>query len=846
MSPQTEIESLREQLNHHAQAYYVLDAPTVPDSEYDRLFQRLEALELAHPDLKTKDSPTQRVGGGLLDAFSQVKHAVPMLSIRTETDTESSGAKNFDARIRKELKLGDADSPIEYVAELKFDGLAMSLRYENGVLVQAATRGDGETGEDVTHNVRTIYQIPLKLKIDQASTSSARTDDLFAVLPESVEGGSIVEVRGEVYMRRDSFEQLNERQRAKIAAGQKGEKTFVNPRNAAAGAVRQLDSKIAADRPLSFFAYSVAQGLPESVTTHSETLKQLKDWGFPVSRDARVCKGADELVQFHADMAAKRDALPFDIDGVVYKVNSLADQAQLGFVSREPRWAVAHKYPAQEQMTTVLAIDVQVGRTGKLTPVAKLAPVFVGGVTVTNATLHNEDEARQKDVRVGDTVIVRRAGDVIPEVVSVVKEKRLHEGQRFTIPTHCPVCGSPAVREKGEVDTRCTGGLICGAQRKQSLWHFAQRSAMNIDGLGEEIIDALVDAKIVQNPADFYELTYDDLFGLSLSGGNKLQHLSTQKILNAIEKSKNTELWRLIFGLGIRHVGETTAKQLSKLFGTIERLSTASKYLLQLFGDVGFETAEAVAIFFQNKNNFIVVDKLLKAGVTYPRILTKDVRISFEQILNTMKALDNLSKKEIRIFNGFGSEKITSICAKHLTIKSFLEAAKTAQLSESFEKTFAEKLQSEPWTTVLAQIENYEFILTGHSRDELHAEVLQMSEKLKRILLAKSDLTADQIALLSEAEGWSLVYQLGANKSHKKLDQFQVCFTGFGISEKETLSKSAENAHLTVVTSVTKKLQILVAGESAGPSKLETAKRQGVRILDKVQFLEFLETGELA
>jgi DNA ligase (NAD+) len=595
-----EVERLREQLNQYAHAYYVLDVPTVPDSEYDRLFQRLEALEALHPELKTKDSPTQRVGGGLLDAFSQVKHAVPMLSIRTETDTESSGAKNFDARMRKELKLRDTDAPIEYVAELKFDGLAMSLRYESGVLVQAATRGDGETGEDVTHNVRTIRQIPLKLT---ALPSTSLFDD---PLP------AVVEVRGEVYMRRDDFEQLNERQRAKIAAGQKGEKTFVNPRNAAAGAVRQLDSRIAADRPLSFFAYSIAQGLPASVTTHSQTLDQLKSWGFPVSVDARVCKGADELVQFHADMAAKRDSLPFDIDGVVYKVNSLAAQDQLGFVSREPRWAVAHKYPAQEQMTTVLAIDVQVGRTGKLTPVAKLAPVFVGGVTVTNATLHNEDEARRKDVRVGDTVIVRRAGDVIPEVVSVVFEKRMQDAQIFSIPRHCPVCGSTAVREEGETDTRCTGGLICGAQLRGAIEHFAHKRAVYIDGLGEKLIEQMIDAGIIKSLPDLYRLGLANIVALE-----RMAEKSAKNVLAAIEKSKQTTLPRFLFGLGIRHVGESTAKAFAKYFGNIDAIMDASVEQLQQVPDVGPVVAQSLRSFFDVPYNREVVEQLRAWGLTW-------------------------------------------------------------------------------------------------------------------------------------------------------------------------------------------------------------------------------------
>jgi DNA ligase (NAD+) len=609
-----QIEQLRESLNRYAHHYYVLDEPITTDKAYDDLFRQLQALEAAHPELQSLDSITQRVGGGLLPAFTQVKHAVPMLSIRTETDTESSGASNFDARIRKEQKLIDTDPAVEYVAELKFDGLAMSLVYVDGVLVQAATRGDGETGEDVTHNIRTIHQIPLKLNKSMDRAGAAQTGDLFAVRPELVEGSRTIEVRGEVYMRRDSFEQLNERQRAKIAAGEKNEKTFVNPRNAAAGAVRQLDARIAAQRPLSFFAYAVAQGLPKSVTSHFETLEQLRAWGFPVSDEARVCAGSDALIQFHQDIAAKRDALPFDIDGVVYKVNSLEVQSQLGFVSREPRWAVAHKYPAQEQTTTVLAIDVQVGRTGKLTPVAKLAPVFVGGVTVTNATLHNEDEARRKDVRVGDTVIVRRAGDVIPEVVSVIidEAKVAERGAVFTIPTHCPVCGSIAAREEGETDTRCTGGLICGAQRKQAIQHFAHKRAVYIDGLGEKLVDQMVEVGILKSLPDLYKLGLANIITLE-----RMAEKSAHNVLTAIEKSKQTTLPRFLFGLGIRHVGESTAKAFAKHFGNIDAVMNASLEQLQNVPDVGPVVAQSLREFFDVAYNREVVEQLRAAGVTW-------------------------------------------------------------------------------------------------------------------------------------------------------------------------------------------------------------------------------------
>jgi DNA ligase (NAD+) len=596
-TPATQAQALRRQLHHHAHAYYTLDAPEIPDAEYDRLFRELQALELAHPELLTSDSPTQRVGGAVLDAFAQVTHRVPMLSIRTETDTEASGAEAFDARIRKELGLSESDPAVDYVGELKFDGLAMSLRYEGGLLVQAATRGDGETGEDVTTNIRTIGQIPLRLP---------------------THAPSVLEVRGEVYMRRDDFETLNERQRQRIAAGTKGEKTFVNPRNAAAGAVRQLDSGIAAERPLSFFAYGLGditpanEGGPQWIS-HFDMLMQLKAWGFPVAEQTACVQGAAGLVAFHQRMAAERDALPYDIDGVVYKVNDLSLQAALGFVTREPRWAVAHKYPAQEEMTAVLAIDVQVGRTGKLTPVAKLAPVFVGGVTVTNATLHNELEARRKDVRVGDTVIVRRAGDVIPEVVSVVLDRRPLDAPQFTMLTHCPVCGSLAERDDGEADHRCTGGLFCSAQRKQAIWHFAHRRAMDVDGLGDKLVDQLVDTAQVNTLADLYHLKLDRLANM-----DRMAEKSAVNLLEALEKSKTTTLGRFLFSLGIRHVGEATAKELARHFGQLDATMAASEDALLQVADVGPVVAHSIRTFFDQPHNRDVVQALRDAGVTWP------------------------------------------------------------------------------------------------------------------------------------------------------------------------------------------------------------------------------------
>jgi DNA ligase (NAD+) len=593
---QERVDALRELLHHHAHRYYVLDAPDIPDAEYDKLFRELQELEAQHPELATPDSPTQRVGGAVLDGYAKVRHQVPMLSIRTETDIEASGARNFDARVRRELGFKDGEPPIEYVAELKFDGLAINLRYEQGVLVQAATRGDGAIGEDVTQNIRTIGQVPLRLPKDAPP---------------------VLEVRGEVYLRRDDFERLNESQREKIAKGAKNGKTFVNPRNAAAGAVRQLDPNIARQRPLSFFAYgwgevsSPEAGGPDFKTQY-EALLALRSWGFPVSARTQVATGADELVAFHQAVGRERDSLPFDIDGVVYKVNSLALQQRLGFVSREPRWAVAHKYPAQEQITTVQAIDVYVGRTGKLTPVVRLVPVFVGGVTVTNATLHNEDEARRKDVRVGDTVIVRRAGDVIPEVVAVVPDKRAAGAPQFTMPKTCPVCGSEAVREEGEADHRCTGGLFCGAQRKQAILHFAQRRAIDIEGLGEKLVDQLVDVNVIRTLPDLYRLGLSGLAALERMGEK-----SAQNLLVALEKSKQTALPRFLFGLGIRHVGESTARDLARHFGRLDAIMEATVEQLLEVPDVGPIVAESIHTFFAQPHNREVVEQLRACGVTW-------------------------------------------------------------------------------------------------------------------------------------------------------------------------------------------------------------------------------------
>jgi len=627
--------ALRQEIERHNHAYYVLDQPTVPDAEYDRLYRELLALETDYPELLTPDSPTQRVGGKPLGAFSPVRHAVPMLSIRTETDTEASGARAFDARVRRELGLDASDPLIEYTAELKFDGLAINLRYERGVLVQAATRGDGETGEDVTQNIRTVHAIPLRLNLEAPP--------------------AVLEVRGEVFMRRDDFERYNARQR------DAGKPTLVNPRNGAAGSIRQLDPAIAAQRPLTFFAYGLGEvqgwSQPES---HHATLDSLAAMGVPVCSERIAGLGAEVLVAFHDDIAARRDHLPFDIDGVVYKVNRYAVQRELGFLTREPRWAVAHKYPAQEQLTTVLGIDVQVGRTGALTPVARLAPVFVGGVTVTNATLHNQDEIDRKDVRVGDTVIVRRAGDVIPEVVSVLIERRPDPvPPRFmllaTYPV-CPVCGSHVVRLEGEAAARCTGGLYCPAQRRQALLHFAGRRAMDIEGLGDKLVEQLVERGIVHTPAELYGLDQATLAGL-----DRMAEKSAANLVAAIEASKTTTLERFIFSLGIRNVGETTAKDLARFFGSLDALTAATEPELLAVRDVGPIVAQSIVQFFAEPHNLEVVTTLRTAGVHWPEstAMQQSVGVLSGKVFVLTGMLPTLSRDAARTLIEAAGGKVT-------------------------------------------------------------------------------------------------------------------------------------------------------------------------------------------
>ncbi|MBI5753355.1 MAG: NAD-dependent DNA ligase LigA [Hydrogenophilales bacterium] len=575
------VKQLREEIETHNYRYYVLDAPTIPDAEFDKLFRELQALEADYPSLATPDSPTQRVGASPTTEFAQVTHRVPMLSLNNAFEDEEVEA--FDRRVREGLGRDN----IDYAVEPKFDGLALSLVYEQGVLTQAATRGDGYTGEDVTANIRTIHAIPLKL--------------------HAAHPPRLLEVRGEVLMLKRDFERLNAAQRAK------GEKEFANPRNAAAGSLRQLDPRISASRNLTFFSYAIgAVAGARLPRLQSQVMDWLAELHFPVCSERRVVTGIAGLLAYYRTIGSQRESLPYEIDGVVYKVNDLAAQNELGFVSRAPRFAVAHKYPAQEMMTEVLDIDVQVGRTGAITPVARLKPVFVGGVTVTNATLHNEDEVRRKDVHIGDFVIVRRAGDVIPEVVSVVKEKRPKNVRPFMMPTRCPVCGSHIVKLLDEAVARCTGGLFCPAQRKQALLHFASRRAMDIEGLGDKLVEQLVDSGLVHTPADIYTLDRQALVNLE-----RMAEKSASNILAAIEHSKQTTLERFIYALGIRNVGEATAKELARYFGSLDNLLDAVEAQLTEVPDIGPIVAESIAQFFAEPHNREVIESLRTAGVIW-------------------------------------------------------------------------------------------------------------------------------------------------------------------------------------------------------------------------------------
>ena len=585
--------TLRAEIELHNMRYYQLDDPLISDAEYDALFRELQTLEAQHPELQTADSPTLRVGSKPLKQFAEVTHRTPMLSLNNAFSEAEVSA--FDERVREGLGV----EPVEYAVEPKFDGLAITLSYVNGIFVQGATRGDGSVGEDVTENLRTIRSLPLHL-------------------PQAF---SLVEIRGEVLMMKKDFLALNKAQE------QKGEKLFANPRNAAAGSLRQLDSRITASRRLSFFAYGVGavEGLVLPLT-HAEQMGWLKAMAVPVAEQCAVVRGVQGLLDFYHNIGEQRSKLPFDIDGVVYKVNKIALQQQLGFVSRAPRFAIAHKFPAEEALTTVLDIEVQVGRTGALTPVARLAPVFVGGVTVTNATLHNQDEIDRKDVRIGDTVVVRRAGDVIPEVARVVLEKRPQPAPpRFDLHLQhpvCPVCGSKVARQEDESTWRCTGGLYCPAQRKQALWHFASRRAMDIEGLGDKLVEQLVDQQLLRTPADIYQLRFEDLVALERMGEK-----SANNLLAAIEQSKKTTLARFIYALGIRNVGETTAKDMARNFGSLDKLMAADEARLMQVRDVGPVVAQSVVAFFAEPHNREVVAQLRERGMHWPEHAEEAIQV---------------------------------------------------------------------------------------------------------------------------------------------------------------------------------------------------------------------------
>jgi len=579
---QQKIESLRQKLNHHSYQYYVLDDPEVPDAEYDRLYRELQQLEKNHPKFITLDSPTQRVGDQPLDGFSQITHKVPMLSLNNVFSDEE--LDDFYKRLQQSL---DTEQAIEFSAEPKLDGLAVSLLYEKGVLVRAGTRGDGLTGEDVTQNIRTISSIPLRL--------------IGKNIPD------ILEVRGEVFMPKAGFDELNRKAR------EKGEKSFANPRNAAAGSLRQLDSKITATRSLAMYCYAVGkiEGVKISIK-HSDFLNSLLQWGLPLCREREVVTGVEGCLEYFKKISARRASLSYEIDGIVYKVNDLDQQKTLGFVSKAPRWAIAHKFPAEEEMTTVNKIEFQVGRTGAITPVARLDPVFVGGVTVSNATLHNMDEVERKDVRVGDQVVIRRAGDVIPEVVRVVPGSRKKGTRRVKMLKQCPVCGSDIVREEGEATARCSGGLFCQAQRKEAIKHFSSRKAMDVDGLGDKLIEQLVDEKLIDHVDDLFSLTVEQLSELDRMGEK-----SAKNIIDALTKCKQTTLNRFIYALGIREVGEATARTLAQSFGSLDAVMSANEEQLQSVPDIGPVVALHIQNFFKQAHNREIIEKLITAKVVW-------------------------------------------------------------------------------------------------------------------------------------------------------------------------------------------------------------------------------------
>lgn len=631
-SPESRAAVLREQLHLYNHQYYVLDQPSVPDVEYDRLFRELQDIEAQHPELRTPDSPSQRVGGEPLSAFKTVRHEIPMLSLDNVFSEQE--LRDFDRRVRSRLAEGET---FHYACEPKLDGIAASLLYVDGVLVRGATRGDGQQGEDITQNVRTVASIPLKLQGDD--------------WPDELE------VRGEIYLPRAGFEKIN------AQARQNDSKLFVNPRNAAAGSLRQLDSRITASRPLEMCCYSVAlaEDQQQLFKSHSEGLQKLAQWGFLVSPLLNVVDDIEGCLDYYQSLLAQRDGLAYDIDGIVFKVNELSVQDTLGFVSRAPRWAIAHKFPAQEEITTLKEVEFQVGRTGAITPVAKLEPVFVGGVTVSNATLHNFDEVQRLGVMIGDDVIIRRAGDVIPQIVQVVEDRRPADARAIQIPEHCPVCESPLEKAPGEAVLRCTGGLICGAQRREGIKHFASRKAMDIDGLGDKLVDQLVDSGLVETIADLYSLTAPQLAGLERMGQK-----SADNLIAALNKSKDTTLPRFLFALGIREVGEATARNLALHFVSLENLMAADQEALLVVDDVGPIVASHIAAFFAVEHNRDVVAALVAAGIRWPEIKTgSDAQLLSGQtwvLTGNLEAMTRAEAKEK--LQALGAKVAGSVSAK--------------------------------------------------------------------------------------------------------------------------------------------------------------------------------------
>ena len=786
-TPAARAARLRVQIDDANHRYHVLDDPDIPDAEYDALMRELEALEIEHPELATPDSPTQRVGAAPSSAFLSVRHEMPMLSLAnafTEPDPPpgqdpDKETRDFVRRIEQRL---DARDPV-FSVEPKFDGLAISLRYEDGVFVRGATRGDGETGEDVTANLRTIRAIPLKLR--------------------GKGWPRVLEVRGEVYMPRAGFEAYNEKARASEGRI----KPLVNPRNAAAGSLRQLDPRITAKRPLAFYAYALGAFEGAAMPArHSDVLAKLRDWGFPVSQLVSTARGADGCLAYFAKIGAMRDTLPFDIDGVVYKVDDLAAQRELGFVGRTPRWAIAHKFPAQEQTTLVEDIIVNIGRTGAATPAAKLKPVFVGGVTVTNATLHNADQVARLDVRVGDTVIVRRAGDVIPEVVRVVPEMRPKGTKPWEMPKHCPICASDIVREEGEAVARCTGELTCAAQRTQSVFHFAGRRAMDIDGLGERYIEDLGEFGYLRSVADLYKLTLDDLLEMKRRAderdgttpetvrAGKVATKWAENLIDAIDRSRGTTLERFLYALGIQHVGESTAKALSAWFGDLRLIRHLPWPLLKLVPDIGDEVARAIDAFFEQPGNQKVIDDLLARGVEI-----RDTHAPSAK-LRAALALENVLARA-------GIPRLT--------------AKRAEQLANAFDSFGAVAVAS-----ISAMIEAG---LPRETAESVHG-VLHGQEGR---LLAKR--IAHALTALQEATAHARSAAAGA------LEGQTVVLTGTLSSlTRDEAKDKLEAMGAKVSGSVSKRTSFVVAGEAAG-SKFDKAQELGVEIWDEARLTKFLQ-----